>query len=371
MRLRQTIPTLLAASAMVGACGMNALRVQSAGTVGSLAANVSTEATRILNDAQKRRIDALTAIVASDPSCELVTPIWIYAPDENYLLKPGETLGAAPLCSPGKVAEKNQDGTLKYKGYVPAALAFDPIDQDAIKPTIDLIAALSVYGQALEKVVNEPKADISKELDDALNLVEKAKAQASALGLLAIPKFGGISKEQKDTAVALIQMIYDLAREQRQVKAIAKIHEKHSTLLGVVCPVEAGADPCTASEGILSNLSKQVNNWAEIVTKGASQTEVEALQRAYRQESGKLGFEARRAFVLLIMEARQEPKRISAASKAFGESVVALSAANQTLGRLLNNPTAEDKAKASQITQQRLTNALILVLSAVSAWKGI
>jgi hypothetical protein len=368
MDKRNPILALLIVTTGLSGCGMNALRVQSASNVASLSESVSTEANRILSDAQDRRQDALVTLVASDPSCSPQFPLWIYTPDATFLPpRPGETKPSPPLCAAGKLAGPN------YPGYTRVEFNMSPIAQDALRPTVDLIAAVGAYGQALSKVINEPKADITKELGEAIGLAEKAKAQAVALGVSGLPNLPSLTKDQIDTAGALIQMVYDLAREKRQVTAIAELHRKHSAKLGVACPAKQDADspPCTERDGLLTKLRTQVQNWASIVSTGAAQADVESLNRAYLSERKDLSFEGRRAFVSLVLDAAKEPERIRKASEAFGESVAALSSANANLDRQLFSPNKEDKAAAGVITRQRIVSALSLVLKAVTAWKVI
>ena len=365
MPSRASISGLLLFSTLMSGCGLNAVRVETAGNTSTLAATVASEAGAILADAQRRREQAILTLVASDPSCALRFPIYIFVPDGTPF---GKTSPAdVPLCADGKV------GGASYTGYRREALDLSPKSQDAIKPTLLLIAAVSAYSEGLSKIVNSPKADIGKEIDDALALAQDARSQAIALGLKGIPEFPGLSDDQIKTAQALLQMIYDLDRERRQVKAISALYAKQGALLGTICP-PAGvpeASDCQPHSGILPDLAQQVDNWANVVSVGSQQLNVGSLNRAYQRERNSLGFEGRRAFLTLVADAAKERERIDDSKIAFHESLVTLSQANNDLGRQLLKPSKEDREKAAVITRQRIVHALGLVLKAVAAWKGI
>lgn len=366
--LRKTLSTLLIASTILSGCGLNAVRVETASNVSTLASTVASQANAILTDAQHRRERALLTLVASDPSCSPQFPLWIYVPDGSARptlpTKPGP---AVALCADG------QYGGITPPGFRRSQLDLSPNVEDAIKPTLELIAAVSLYNQALSKVIDSPKANIGKEIDDAITLAQDAQAQATALGFKGLPDFPGLTDDQIKTAEALLQMIYDLDHERRQVKAIGVIYAKQGVLMGIVCPLVAPGktSDCVTHEGILPRLAAQVDNWVQIVSIGSNQLDTNSLARAYERERSSLGFEGRMAFVALISDASKENDRIKSARLAFRESLVALSSLNSDLDRQLNKPSKEDRAKAAVITQQRITRALSLVLKAVAAWKGI
>ena len=365
MKAHAQITGLLVVSTILSGCGLNAVRVETAGNVSTLAATVAQQASSILNDAQRRRQQAMLTLVASDPSCALRFPIYIFVPDGSLL---GKTNSAdVPLCADGKVGGTN------FVGYSREALDLSPKTQDAIKPTLLLIAAVAAYSEGLSKIINSPKTDIGKEIDEALALAQDARSQAIALGLKGIPEFPGLSDDQIKTAEAIMQLIYDLDRERRQVKAIRALYAKQGTLLGTVCAPKVSNIPsdCLPHGGILPDLAQQVNNWATIVSDGSQQLDVGSLNRAYQRERNSLGFEGRKAFLTLVADADKEGGRIKDSQVAFNDSLVTLSQANDDLGRQLLNPSKEDRAKAAVITRQRITHALGLILKAVAAWKGI
>jgi hypothetical protein len=344
------------------ACGLNSVRVETAGQVAKLSDSVSTLATGIIDDAQARRDRSLISLVASDASCELTFPILIYAP--NGLEAPEPNV-AVPLCADGAGAKAHQ-------GYSIEKLDFNPLTTEAIRPTIDLIAATAAYGEALSKIVDRPKADVAKELDSVLSLAGKAHAQATALGIKGLPSLDILSEDQKKTATDLIQMVVDLEHERRQVKDIKLLYPKYAEKLGRFCSeTDLTDDPKCKNSGIYSNLGSQIANWSVVVSTGQAQINIINLQRAYRNERNGLSFEGRVAFLSLVQDAAKEPGRVQSAKKVFEEALGALSSANVVLGRQLFNPNKDDRQKAAKIAQERILNALSLVLKAVMAWKGI
>lgn len=361
MRSLTRILLVSAGPLLLGGCGLNALRVQSAQQTASLADAVSSSAHLILSDAQARRNRALLTLVASDDSCSARFPLWIYVPeDAAAAAQPG-----IELCADGSVG-KDPDGYKREK------LDLSPLASDALRPTIDLLAALGAYEEALNKIVNAPKTDVAKELDQALALAQKAHAQASALGISGVPELPKLSDDQKKVAVALIQMIVDLAHEKKQVDYLRKVYPQYAAKLGHFCaPSEVAQCSDKQNKGLFKDLALQIDDWAKIVGQGASQITVNNLHRAYRKERKDLSFEGRIAFVTLIQEASKEVDRAKEAGDLFKQAVSGLSDEHENLGRRLYNPSADDKKQADAITRERIATALSLILKALSAWKVI
>lgn len=352
----RVVPAALLCLSLSG-CGLNAVRVETATSVASLSETVANQANDILADGQARRDKALVTLVASDPSCELSFPIFVYLPTNPSFSDP-----KVPLCADSERGKPQ-------RGHKIEKLDLSPLGPDAMRPTVDLIAATAAYGDALSKIVERPKADISKTLSDALALAQRAHAVATALGAKGLPGLPSISDDQKNTATALIQMISDLAYEQRQVKDIEALFVKNAAKLGRYCREDAG--PTCRSTGVYAQLAEQVEEWSSVVGEGASQQTLINLQRAYRRERNKLGFEGRVAFVTLIQEAGKEPDRVRQATALFKEALASLSDTNGDLGRQLFAPNDEDRKRAAEITRDRIMKAMSLVLKAAMAWKVI
>lgn len=361
MRLQYRIAPVLLATATLNGCGLNAIIVESAENVGDLSEEIADSANAILQDAQARRQSALITLVASDPSCSPVFPVQILVPDGTPTAR-----GSVPLCW--------EDGSKPTpRGYRRQALDLSAIDMESISPTIDLIAAAAGYGEALTKIVDRPKTDVSATLNSALSLAQRAFTTANALGATNLPNLADITDEQKSTATELIQMIADLEREQLQVKDIRVLYDKHAAKLGQFChkSITLPTGEVCRNSGIYADLGQAMTNWSRFVAKPSSQLERQNLRRAYDRERLSLGYEGRVAFVTLINEADKEPARIEKASDAFGQALAGLSEANRVLGRQLNNPSKEDRQRAAVISRQRIMNALSLLLKAATAWKVI
>lgn len=362
--MRTNAFTVILASGLLAGCGLNAVRVQTAGEVAKLSSSVSESAKQIIDDAQRRRNQSLVSLIASDPSCEPTVPLLIFVPDEASPLPHPDAEKPAvvpPLCADGV------PGT-NPPGYKKAELDLSPLATEAVKPTIDLIAAVSAYGQALSKIVERPKTDISVELESVLALANKALAQTEILGDSGLPNIANLAENQKSTALALIQFAIDLQYERQQVKDIRILYPKYSSKLGQYCNQDDQG--CVAS-GIYDELAQQVRLWSFAIAEGHAEINVGNMQRAYRRERNDLGFEGRRAFIVLVQDAAKEMSRIRHSSDQFEKAIVSLSKVNQELGRQLNNPSKKDREKAAAISRQRTINALSLILKAAAAWKGI
>jgi hypothetical protein len=371
---RLKITFAIVASTLISSCGLQVLQVEQGGEVAGLASTVSSGATTILEDAEKRREQAFLSLVASDPSCEATIPLRIFVPTDAAVapLAPAVAADARrPVAAQAKTGLCANGAQEQRAGFTNEAFDFRPFATKAVQPTIDLITALGVYGSALNTIVSRPKTDVSKEVDRIIALANKASETAATLGISGIPGVPKLGDDQKATAVQLIQFVADLERERRQAKDIKKLYEKHAAEIGTLVLDAQGKIDDARSSGLLLKLAKQITTWSEIVAAGNAQIAVTSLQRAYRAERQTLSFEGRRSFVTLIREATKEPGRVEQASKNFLEAISGLSDANGELGMLLTDPTPEARARAAKITQARIVSAVSLIAKALAAWKVI
>jgi hypothetical protein len=338
---KRNILLLAFATSVLTGCGLNAVRVKTASEVGATSTAVADAATAQLENMSRAREQAFISLVASDESCEYNTPLQVFIPQ-----KPG--LPSAPLCA--------ENSTQSITGYDNRSIDFAPVPAESLAPTLELIAAVAAYGEALTKIAEEPKFDISDDIAEAIGLATRARALAAGLGASGLPDIAAISTEQQQTATDLINFLGMLAQERRQVKDIRVIVSKHGPKF-----IESGA-----------KLKKQIAEWNIAITKSSIILNRDNLKRFYSGQRANMSYEAREKMLRLIVNADTEGARVTKATTAFGKAVDELLAAQADLeAALSNNPTAEQRKEAAKISRARFVNAFKLAVDALLAWKVI
>lgn len=325
-------------------CGMNAVIVGAAGEQGRAATAIAVQSRAALAAVDQRRRDAYVALIASDPSCTPVNPIYIFVP-RNAPTGPPSAKDAPPLCAKG--------ANDMLPGYVAERLEFSAVSAETIQPTIDLIAALATYGAAMTDIVEAPKPNVADDLAAALDIAVGAKALAESLGASGLPNLG---QDQVATATKLVALLSELAQERRQVRDIRRLF----------------AEQAPAIDTILGELDAQLTLWQRDIGGSYAGTLKQSLLGAYGRERERTTFDQRRALAALVVEAREEPQRIAAATKRFSAAIDEFRAGQQSLANLLaGHPTPEQRAAAARISRQRFATALTLLAETITAWKAI
>ena len=341
---RLRLPILGLALAIAG-CGHNALTVKSASQVNLTAQAVVTQAKAALDDAGARRERAYVTLIASDPSCPLTDPVYVFVP----LGPPVAGAVQAPLCADG--------ANDRRPGYRAEPISFVPLGNEALKPTLTLIGAVADYGDVLGKIAGAPKPDVAKDLEAILSKVTEARAVAEGLTGLSLPELPDLGSKQAKTATAPAQFIAELADEVQRVKDIRKAVRDHEDAL----------------PGIIADLREQVGIWQNIVAKGYAQITANNVARAYGEaERKRMSFEARTAMVTLFRQTERDAAAVPIAAAAFKAALGKFEEANSGLRRLLAGElTPEQRREAERITFERILGGLKLIAEAVTAWGGI
>lgn len=333
------LPVLLAWS--VSGCGVNYLRVQGASEVSLTAGAVVTQSNAALNLAQNRRSQALTSLIASDPSCSPTSQLYIFLPTRPTL----------PNAKKPSLCAQSQDAV--FDGYRVVLVNFTPIGPEELKPTLLLSAALAEYGEAMGKIAGRPDPDVGKILASAAEKATQAKVLAEGLAKVELPGVPDLASDQAKTAIKLAQFLTSLANEAQKVRDIRELFAKRGS----------------ETMEILESLRRQVNAWNTATSRSYTQINEGNLVRAYELERSDMNFEARRAFVDLINQARQDNVNVAKTNTAFLEAVTELEEAHAKLDDLLNGRlTPEEKKEAAKISQQRILKALRLMAEATIAW---
>ena len=329
------------ASLVVGACGLNSVRVHSGGEVGAVATAVSEQAKIALAVAAGKRDEAWASLIASDTSCAPVDTLFLIVPD-----RPG--LPRQKLCADGSASPVPPGFSLEEAdGH--------PIPVEAIQPTLDLVGAVAVYGAAMSRIASEPKVDVSEDIAKAIGLAGKAEALATALGASKVPGIKDLGDDQKKSAIALINFFAELAHEKQQAKEIGILYDTNKDVIAAQ----------------LTTLEQQVTNWSEVIAKNSARVNLKNLERAYATEKDAMAFEKRLTMVTAILDARRSPERIDRAAAQFKGSVQQLRESQDALGNALHDPTPEQRRIAAAISRERAITALSLIADGISAWARI
>lgn len=346
-RLRRLIWTVPLAIALAG-CGANALRLEIAGKVSSSSTAVVEQANAAIDRARKSRIDANSALIASDPSCSPGTEtLPIYSPAADY--KPSNPV--PPLCAVPVAG----GGFQQWKGYRVRSISVAPIPEDALKPTVQLIGAIADYQGALAKILAEPKANVQTELEGIIAKATTAKALAEGVTGATLPALPDLKSKQATSAIALIQFVTDLVQEARKTEDVRRL------------VVERGPRVMA----ILPQLREQLQLWNGIVHGIDLATQTNSLLRAYEQEKVLPGssFDQRRAMVIRVNAALADETSLLAKKAALDKVLSEFEAVHASLVDALNGKyTQEMRKRIAKLNEERLLSALKLAAEAFVAW---
>ena len=173
----------LAAALALSGCAVDTLRIEGANDVATASTAVVTQANAALDRAKAQRQKAYATLIASDPSCLPISPLYLFVP----LGPPVKGAPVAPLCADGP-----DD---KFPGYRVEKREADTIGAEALRPTVALVAALADYEAALAKVVAEPEPDVSKELQGIFDKASDARTIAELLSGSTLPKLPDLASK--------------------------------------------------------------------------------------------------------------------------------------------------------------------------------
>ena len=346
-RMHRLIWAAPLALALTG-CGANALRLEIAGKVSTSATAVVDQANVAIDRARKARIDANSALIASDPSCSPGTDtLLIYSPTSDYKVgNPVPPLCALPIAG---------GGFRQWKGYQIKSISVAPIPEDALKPTVQLIGAIADYQGALAKILAEPNADVQKELEGILAKASTAKTLAEGLTGSKLPKLPDLGSKQATSAIALIQFVTDLMKEARKTADVRRL------------VIARGSQVM----GILPQLRDQLRLWNGIVSSVDLATQTQSLLRAYEQEKVLSGssFDQRRAMVMRVNAALADEKSVPDRQAALDKVLTEFEAVHASLVDALNGKyTPEMRRRIAKLNEERLLSALKLAAEAFAAW---
>lgn len=331
----------LAAAFALSGCALDTLRIDGANDVATASTAVVMQANTALDQAKERRQRAYATLIASDPSCLPVSPLYVFVP----LGPPTKGAPVAPLCADGK-----DD---KFPGYRVEKRETYTIGAEALRPTVALIGALADYEAALAKVVAEPKPDVSKELQGIFDKASDARTIAELLSGSTLPKLPDLASKQAKAATDILQFAAELLKQHGQAKEIRQIVLKQHDKI----------------DAVKRDLVAQIDEWQTVASTGYAEVVAANLRRAYASGRRPMDFAARLELLVAITQADSDLGSIPQTTATLKKAVEKFGDADTTLAnRLSGNLSAADKKRAAEIARQQIFEGIHLIASAVEAW---
>lgn len=328
--------------ASVGGCATNALRVEYAKSVGTQGKEAAEASKEFLRRVDRARRDANIELVAADPACGLD--------------------GGAKVRNLPRISAREPRGWLcvppGWRADAHTVYSLEPLAPE-LEPTLDLIAALASYADALAEVVDRKQPDPMKPLIDALTT---ARAAQGAIQAIRNREGGPIPAVDDPRVVAVgkfVGFLAELSHEADQVRAIREVLKKYPQ----------GPEPLIAS------LREDLEEWED--SRDADETARLAIIDAIRDRAvlsnPPVSIAQRRE--ALIAFHNLEDERLSAAKihPALDDALAELDAADKDLRRVIvENPrlTPKERKRRAELNRQRIVRALELVTSLVTTFRG-
>lgn len=320
---------LLMLGASLQGCAVDRLRVERAGEVVSAGQPLVAAASTTLNEVAKSSVEAGVEFAATDPSCD-----W---PEIRVLREPSPKA----LCAPASAA--------------PATFfTLTTTDKPRMAATITLVAALGDYVDAVDAVVSEDPVDAGAALGRARAELEGIVGDLSTIANRPKPEL--LADDQFAAIQGIAGFIGELAQEADQARRL-KIIEKNNVGMGEVAK-RIGADVgLWTNLGLVSNLrdieNLRVRTW-RVLRQSPQATEAD-----------------RRAVLLQRVAVGQRIAAANALPAALNKAVAAFVQAHAEYANALDGRklSPANRARAAQITRERLRRTLSLIADTLAAFR--
>ena len=332
---------VICAGAIVAGCGLNALRTEYAGNVGSEGTAVAAASTQFLRDVEASRRLANIEMIVADPAC-----------------------GSSPaMIRRAIVMNKAGPGWLclmpnEPRQYGVGRLSLAPISSQ-IQPTILLVSSLSAYTKAVAAAVDSKPSDPMKPLLDALETARSAQG----LILSTTGGQGGPVPPAEDKGIKAIgdfvSFLSQLSNEPDQVRRLRQLIAKNPD----------GALPLVdALQGHLATWenSRKADDGLRLAVNGAM------LRRAI-DATPPLPPEERRKALTDFYQIDDAVTATADIYPALSKSLGTLADADNDLRRVLvehPNLTKAERAKVAELNRWRAINAIDIVTALITSFKG-
>lgn len=332
---------LVAGALLLAGCGINALRTEYAGKVGTQGSAVAAASSEFLKRVDSSRRSANIEMVAVDPACGR-SPAFVRGDIAYQLSTPGW------LCVPEGALPSASDSRFGMR----------PISQD-LEPTVVTIGALASYAEALSDIVDSEPSDPLKPLLDAL-----ATARSAQGLLLAVTgSESGQIPPANDARLTAIQefvgLLSELSDEAAKVTAVRKLLAEHP---------EGAALTIAALKGHLLT-------W-ENSRKGDDATRVlinAALLRRVVVANPPAAPDARRKAMTTFYDMQNTARTSAEIYPALVKALDDLAEADADLRRVIvehPNLSKKERARRAEINRQRAIRAMDGLAGLITAFKG-
>lgn len=182
------------------ACGLNTVRIESAADVAAQGRSVASASQTFLQIVRTTREATNVDMVVADPMC-----------GRDFV-----TLRRPPLVGPRAPVV----GWLcTQAGPRDRLFSIDPLNEE-LKPTLDGIAALTAYADALTEIVDATPADPAKDLTDALELARAAQTGFTTVFRLPAGPLPAADDPRLVAATGFIRFLGELRAEARTVNSL-------------------------------------------------------------------------------------------------------------------------------------------------------
>jgi hypothetical protein len=332
----------VAAEIALTSCGFNSIRLARASEVSQAGTAAVTKARDFMQQVATARNEANISLVASDEGCS-----WA----QTIVLRGDKRPPGSSICMPL--------GTQPDLNYGDLEISLEPIPDAQLKPTLDSIAALASYLQAVNTITARKDPDVSGDLADAYGKAVEAQSDLAALAGSKAKLIPQLSDQQKAAIKGLIDIIVQMSSEQQKVRDLSKLVQAQNA--NVVSVIE--------------NLKASLDSWATGSLTGDLQMTDADFTRMGRQ-LGKQppvykGYDARRAVIERAIASHKAVAAIPGVTNAIKKSLDAVEEAQKDLvDGLSAHPhwTAKERAEAAAINRARLLAALHAIAAAAAAF---
>jgi len=322
-------------------CALNAVRTEYAASVSTQGQAVAEASAQFLDRVDEGRTKISVEMIAADPACAQSPALFRRSPDLS-------AVSSGWLCAyPGTSFASNA-----------SRLSLQPLAPD-LEPTLDLIASLSAFSDALGKIVEAEVPDAAKPLTDALELARAAEGSLRALagGKPIVP---AIDDGRLTAITGFISFVGKLQGEGGKVKEIRALLSENPKGAELVIDalrehLELFNNEMQADAGLRSGISG-------------------ALLRRAVDAKPPVSADTRRKAAETYYTLQQTSRSQARLYPALGDALNKLQEADADLRRVIvDNPSlsAKERRRIAEINRQRVIEALNHVTSVITAFRGI
>lgn len=333
---------VIALATILTGCGFNSIRVARASDVSEAGTAAVATARDFMQQVATARNEANVSLVASDEGCP-----WA----QTIVLRGDGRPPAKSICMPVGSQPDPRFGDLE--------ISLEPIPDAQLKPTLDTIAALASYVQAVNTIVARKDPDVSGDLADAYGKAIQAQSDLGALLGSKTKLIPQLSDAQKGAIKGLIDLVVQLSTEQQKVRDLTKLVQAQNANVST----------------IIDTLKASLDTWATgSLTSDLQMTDADFIhmgRQLGKQPPVYKGYDARRAVIERAIASHRAVAAIPGVTAAIKTSLDDVADAQKDLvDGLSAHPhwTAKERAQAAAINRARLLAALHAIAAAAAAF---